>query len=114
MLYTPRKLKFKAWNTEEKLLMRLDSIACNRGELVKHGHILLQFTGMTDKHEEEIYDMDILLRSSQKFVVRWHDEKMSWFLSPLENLNENIQLIQAITADMLRLCSYFEGDKEAT
>jgi YopX protein len=112
MLYTPRKLKFKAWNTDEKLLMRLDSIGCNRGELIKQGHILLQFTGMTDKHEEEIYDMDILLQSSHKFVVRWNDEKISWFFSPLENLNEHSQLTQEAASTMLRLCSYFEGDKK--
>lgn len=48
-LFSPRKLLFKAWNTETKLLMRLNTIDCRKGELFKRDHILLQFTGMYDK-----------------------------------------------------------------
>ena len=39
--FKPRKIKFKAWDTEHKLLMRLNSIDCNKGELVKKDHVLL-------------------------------------------------------------------------
>jgi len=54
MEYKPRKMMFKAWNKETRLLMRLNSIDCVKGELVKKDHILLQFTGLYDKQKEEI------------------------------------------------------------
>ena len=60
---------FKAWNKETRLLMRLNSIDCNRGELVKKDHVLLQFTGLYDIQKEEIYEMDIFLIVMEIFVV---------------------------------------------
>jgi len=110
--YTARKLKFKAWNKEEKLLMRLNSIDCNRGELVKKNHILLQFTGIYDKHQEEIYEMDILLKGDKRFLVRWNPELNGWYFSPIE-MPENQQTLSTHEAvQMLRLCSYFEGEEK--
>src|SRR4051812_29748594 len=83
--FKPRKIKFKAWDTESKLLMRLNSIDCNKGELFKKDHILLQFTGMTDLNSDEIYEMDILLISNEKHVVFWNDILNGWFYYPLKN-----------------------------
>jgi hypothetical protein len=111
VVFTERKLKFKAWNTTEKLLMRLNSIACTRGELKKKDHILLQFTGLNDKQVEEIYEMDVLLKGNEKFIVSLNEVLNGWGFSALENSNTKEALLQTKTCEMLRLCNYFEGLK---
>jgi len=105
--FKPRKIKFKAWNTDTRLLMRLNSIDCNKGELFKKDHILLQFTGLSDKGGEEIYDMDVLLIYSDKYVVFWDDQKGGWFYRPLEGA-EAKPFLEPEAGKMKRFCSYFE------
>jgi hypothetical protein len=111
--FTPRKFKFKAWNKQDRLLMKLSSIECLKGELFKRDHILLQFTGHYDKQEEEIYEMDIVLISSEKFVVTWDEVSNGWFLTDLKK-NEKIQrFIKEDAVKTVRLCNYFESDNNA-
>lgn len=111
MDFKTRKIKFKAWDTEHKLLMRLNSIDCNKGELVKKNHILLQFTGLLDQEGEEIYDRDILLISLEKYVVFWNDTQNGWFYSPLKNLNTHAPLLSKEAERTRRFCNYFEMQK---
>lgn len=106
--FKPRRIKFKAWNTETQLLMRLNSIDCNKGELFKKQHILLQFTGLLDREEEEIYEMDILLIYSDKYLVFWNEEKGGWYFSPLERRNEIQPFLFESASKMRRFCSFFE------
>lgn len=107
-LYNPRKLKFKAWNVETKLLMRLNSIDCVKGELQKKSHILLQFTGLTDKHGEEVYDMDILLKGNIKYIIRWDEQKYGWRIEALDDQAQQNN-VRELAEEAVRLRSYFES-----
>ncbi len=91
--------------------MRLNSIDCIRGELTKKDHILLQFTGLFDKQEEEIYEMDVLLKGDKKFLVRWNEELNGWYFAPIEKETEQQALIKKEAVQMIRLCNYFEGSE---
>jgi hypothetical protein len=108
MQYRKRILKFKAWDIEHKLLMRLDSIECNKGELIKPNHILLQFTGLYDKDGQEIYEMDVLLDTIQKYVVIWSEVYNSWYFSKLNDECILCPLGATEAMKMKRFCNYFE------
>lgn len=101
---------FKAWNKDAKLLMRLNSIECNRGELVKKDHILLQFTGLLDIQKEEIYDMDILIIAQEKHIVTWDNERNGWMLAKLSDTKARQPLLSSLSTKATRLWNYFETD----
>ncbi|MFM9840399.1 MAG: YopX family protein [Cyclobacteriaceae bacterium] len=106
--FKPRKIKFKAWDKESRLLMRLNSIECNKGELVKKDHVLLQFTGLYDKDGEEIYDQDILMISLEKYIVFWNETQNGWYYSALKSRHSFSPLLMKEAAGMKRFCNYFE------
>jgi hypothetical protein len=109
--FTSRKLMFKAWNTETKLLMRLNAIECNRGELVKKNHILLQFTGLYDEEGEEIYDMDVIMKGKEKFLIRWDNERNGWTFVALPDRKNPQPLTTSSVSNSKRLWSLFEIER---
>jgi hypothetical protein len=112
MDHTPRKLVFKAWNKETKLMMRLNAIDCRRGEIFKKDHILLQFTGLYDQQQEEIYEMDVMLIGAEKYVVLWDVQRNGWAFIIISNGNARKPFIEEIAAKAKRLWNSFESDKK--
>jgi len=88
--------------------MRLNSIDCNKGELQKKDHILLQFTGLLDKEGEELYEMDVVLIDYDQYLIFWNTEKNGWYYSPLLQRQELKPFVAEVPVRMKRFCSYFE------
>jgi hypothetical protein len=110
--FRPRKLMFKAWNIESKLLMRLSAIECRRGELIKKDHIILQFTGLYDMEGEEIYEMDLLLKGNDKLLTIWDDERNGWIAVDFPSRGNPQPLNKILTESTKRLWSFFESEKD--
>lgn len=103
-----RLFKFRAWDSDSRLLVRLNRLECNKGVLAKKGFIFLQFTGMLDKNGEEVYEMDVLLFQSEKRLVFWSDVNNAWAISFGMDKNYAEPLRQEVVNRGTRLCSYFE------
>src|SRR5688572_2641452 len=108
--YTSRKIVFKAWNKETRLLMRLNSIDCKKGELFKKDHVLLQFTGLHDMQNEEIFEMDIMLIKGEKFLVQWDVGRNGWSLAKLNDTKSTEPFLKETSGKGARLWSYFESE----
>jgi hypothetical protein len=103
-----RKFKFKAWNRETQLLMRLNQIDCEKGVLYKKNHVLLQFTGHVDKSGVEVYEHDILLFGTEKRMIIWDEERYGWAMvrekgKSSKSFNKEELLLG------IKLCSYYES-----
>lgn len=108
--FVPRRLAFRAWNTQTRLLMRLNNIDCVKGELVKRDHLLLQFTGRTDQAGEDLYEMDVVLVGLEKFVITWNDDLPGWYIESLSGHTPPAPLTHAVAVRTKRLCCYFETE----
>ncbi|MBU1449063.1 YopX family protein [Patescibacteria group bacterium] len=76
-----RPLKFRAWDKEDKK-MKDDFAICsfgtvfelnegtfNDGRMYESGYIIMQFTGLKDKNNKEIYEGDILRYKNPAFYI---------------------------------------------
>lgn len=91
--------------------MRLNSIDCIKGELFRKNHILLQFTGLHDMQNEEIYEMDMVLIDRKKFIVYWDTVLNGWGLSDYPDTGMRKPFSQDVSRSAMRLCNYFESEK---
>jgi hypothetical protein len=109
--FAPRKLKFKAWDLDARLLMRLNAIECRKGELIKKNHVLLQFTGLYDAEGDEVYEMDVLAKGSGRFMVMWDEERFGWIIVTMPHRTDPVPISKEFVEDCKRLWSFFETDK---
>lgn len=105
---TQRILKFRAWDKESQLLIRLSQLTCNKGVLSKKDHVFLQFTGLYDKQGEEIYEMDVLLFQTEKRLVFWSEKLNGWCIAFAMDKTNAEPLHQSGLKGAVRLCSYYE------
>ena len=104
-----RPFKFKAWDQENNLMVRLNQIECKKGLLIKQNHILLQFTGFLDQAETELYENDIVLKGQHKYMICWDPKEGSWYWQSMANNKEKISTKSFNLNEVVKLCNYYEA-----
>jgi uncharacterized phage protein (TIGR01671 family) len=80
-----REIKFRAWDPTLKeflLLARevafIDDEGCLRSRI--EGILFNQYTGLLDRHGNEIYEDDIVIWDGGQYIVTFSEDEGSWIL----------------------------------
>jgi len=74
-----RELKFRAWDTKKNKMWDMEELGYFMFDNIteaetKFNSILMQFTGLKDKNDKEVYEGDILLNKcygERQIIVKW-------------------------------------------
>lgn len=110
-----RQIKFRVWDKKNKTISKAVMLDFYNGIVVSEPHYvnkiedceLMQFTGLTDKNEKEIYEGDICTDGKHTESIKWIHGKWEFFaedcllcynssvkLKILGNIFENPELLQ--------------------
>ncbi len=86
-----REIKFRAWNeVMEKMFTWNDFLNTNMKNTFiapeSTAMILMQFTGLHDKNEKEIYEGDIVkVEKVDLAQIIWDEDRMAWGIKPIND-----------------------------
>lgn len=64
-----REFKFRGWNTEDKVMVyNLNSLRIYNGKLIQDDYIVMQWTGLKDNGNIDVYEGDILINNFYKKI----------------------------------------------
>lgn len=73
-----REIKFRAWDIDNQCLEEVNNVGNILYELqvnpktdIQENFIMMQFTGLKDKHGKEIYEGDIVILSGHIGIIEW-------------------------------------------
>lgn len=97
-----REIKFRAWDTEGKLMRTIFLINSKGVPLdvgfgkpepkLKNEFVLMQYTGLKDKNGNEIYEGDILSYCNKEAILlmKWGENDAGFVYEILAEKNENV------------------------
>lgn len=83
-----REIKFRAWIKSVKKIANWNQIleGCNRFSLLKDkDFIFMQYTGLKDLNNKEIFEGDIIKINDWTYIITWNNKKAEFVCSNDKN-----------------------------